>query len=98
MHMQLKTKPNKHLIMNNQTQTHKTHKKKEKYSMGVSDVEVIRVLDDDIVHVNGVEFGEISGERDEINGGAFVELEEICVAKVPLPPETLKDLLKRRVR
>ena len=36
--------------------------------MGVSDVEVTRVLDDDIVHVNGVEFGEISRERDEING------------------------------
>lgn len=62
-------------------------------------MEVIRVLDDNIVHVNGVEFGEISGKRDEINGGAFVELEEICVAaKVPLPPKTPEDLLECRVR
>lgn len=68
--------------------------------MRVSDVEVIRVLDDNIVHVNGVEFIKISGERNEINGGAFVELEEICVAatKVPLPTKTLEDLLERRVR
>lgn len=63
-------------------------------------MEVIRVLDDNIVHVNGVKFGEIPRERDEINRGAFVELEEICVAatKVPLPSKTLEDLLERRVR
>jgi len=63
-------------------------------------MEVIRVLDDDIVHVNGVEFGEISRQGNEINGGAFVELEEICVAaaKVSLPSKTLEDLLERRVR
>lgn len=68
--------------------------------MGVSDVKVTRVLDDDIVHVNGVEFGEISRERDEIYGGAFVELKEICVAaaEVPLPTKTPEDLLERRVR
>lgn len=46
-----------------------THTQTEKKALiGVSDVEVIRVLDDNIVHVNGAEFGEIFRERDEING------------------------------
>lgn len=65
--MQLKQNPtNIQLKTTKTTHTHK-HKRKKKALIGVSDVEVIWVLDDNIVHVNGAEFGEIFRERNEIN-------------------------------
>ena len=53
----------------------------------IFDYKDVGILDDDIVHVNGVELGEVSGKRDEINGRALVELVQIGVTIViPLPP------------
>ena len=55
----------------------------------------IRVLDNDVIHVNGVELVEVFGERDEVDGGAFVELVEVGVASVvPLPPQIPQDLVE----
>ena len=66
MHIQLKQNPTN--IQLKTTKTTHTQTQKEKTLIGVSDVEVIWVLDDNIVHVNGAEFGEIFRERNEING------------------------------
>jgi len=42
----------------------------------------IRVLNNNIIHVDGAEFGEVSRERDQIDGGLLVELVEIRVTSV----------------
>ena len=67
----------------------------------VSDMEDVRVLDDDIIHMNGIELREVPRERDEINRCSLVELEEmvgVVSIVVPLPSKTLQDPLKRSVR
>jgi len=60
-------------------------------------MEDVRVLDDDIIHVNRVKLGEVTRERDEIDRSSLVELEQmigIVSTVVPLPPKILQDLLK----
>lgn len=67
----------------------------------VSDMEDVRVLDDDIIHMNRVKLGEVTRERDEIDRCFLVELEEmigVVSTVVPLPPETLQDPLEWSVR
>lgn len=65
----------------------------------VANSEYIRVLDDNVIHVDGVELGEVSRERDEIDGRLLVELQEVGVStRVLLPSEAPQDSLKRRVR
>ena len=46
----------------------------------VSDVEDVGIFDDNVIHVNGVELGEVGWKRDKINGRGLVELEEISAA------------------
>lgn len=63
----------------------------------VSDVEDVRVLDDDIIHMYRVKLGEITRERDEIDRCSLVELEQmigVVSTIVPLPPKIPQDLLK----
>ena len=49
-------------------------------------MENVRVLNDNIVHVDRVELGEVPRKRDQVNGRLLVELEEVRVASiVPLP-------------
>lgn len=37
--------------------------------------------------MHGLELAEILGERDEMDGGSFVELEKVWVVVVPLPTQ-----------
>lgn len=61
-------------------------------------MEDVRVFDDEIVHVNGVEFGEVHRKRNEINGGSLVELEEIGIAfVVSLPAQAFENLLEEAI-
>uniref|UniRef100_A0A0D9ZIE0 Uncharacterized protein n=1 Tax=Oryza glumipatula TaxID=40148 RepID=A0A0D9ZIE0_9ORYZ len=48
---------------------------------GVADLEDVAGLDDDIVHVDELEAGEVAGHGDEVDGGALVELEEARVVE-----------------
>lgn len=51
-------------------------------------MEDVGVFDNQIIHVNGGELGEFSRERDEVNGRAFMELEEVWVTSIiPLPTQ-----------
>ncbi|CAL9132668.1 unnamed protein product, partial [Musa acuminata var. zebrina] len=63
----------------------------------VDDLEGVAVLDDDVVHVDGLEAGEVLGEGDEVDGGALVELEEVGFLVVALPPQSQQLPLQRRV-
>lgn len=64
----------------------------------VPDLKEIPVLNDDVVHVHGLEPVEILGERDEVDGRALVELKEIGVVVVPLPAERGQLPLEHSVR
>lgn len=54
----------------------------------IANMEDVGILDNNIIHVNagGIEPAEITRKGDEINGGMFVELEEIRVTLVLFPP------------
>lgn len=54
---------------------------------GVTDLEDVSGLDDDVVHVDQLEAGEVTGHGDEVHGGALVELEQTGVVEVALPAE-----------
>ncbi|GMN46428.1 hypothetical protein TIFTF001_015611 [Ficus carica] len=64
----------------------------------ISDFKDVAVLDDDVVHVHGLEAVEVLGERDEVDGGALVELKEVRVVVVPLPPQRRQLVLQHLVR
>lgn len=56
------------------------------HSLNIFDVEDIWVFNDDVVHVNGVELGEIFWKRYQVIGGMLVELEEVrATTVIPLP-------------
>lgn len=52
----------------------------------IDDPEGFAILDDDVIHVHGLELAEFPWERDEVDGRALVELEEVRVFVVSLPP------------
>lgn len=61
-------------------------KRKKHTPLHVSNFENVPILDDDIVHVYGLELAEVLGEGDEVNRGPFMELKELWIIIVPLPP------------
>lgn len=54
-------------------------------SIQVSNFELVAILDDDIVHMNGLELVEILWKRNEVNCGPLVVLQQLRVIIVPLP-------------
>lgn len=66
----------------------------------IPDVEDAGIFDNNVVHVDGVELGEVPWKRNQINGRWLVELEEVRVSApvVPLPSQATQDLLQRGVR
>lgn len=61
----------------------------------ISNVEKIGIFNDYVVHVNGVELGEVPRERNKVNGGAFMKLEQVWIASiVPLPSQGCEDFLE----
>lgn len=57
------------------------------WNLQVSDLKNVTIFHYNVIHVHGLEAGEILWQRDEVNGGLLVELKEIRVVIVPLPPE-----------
>ncbi|CAL9151499.1 unnamed protein product, partial [Musa hybrid cultivar] len=60
----------------------------------ITDLEDVAALDNDVVHVHRPELGEVRRYRDEVHGGALVELDQIRRAGVPLPPQHRQLLLE----
>uniref|UniRef100_A0A8R7PEP3 Uncharacterized protein n=1 Tax=Triticum urartu TaxID=4572 RepID=A0A8R7PEP3_TRIUA len=67
-------------------------------SSRVADLEDVARLDDDVVHVDELEAGEVSRDGDEVHGGTLVELEQARVVEVALPPQLPQPPLQDVVR
>nr|ACN30828.1 unknown [Zea mays] len=70
----------------------------DRHRSDVDDPEGVAVLDDDVVHVDGGEPGEVGGEGDEVEGAALVELVQRRVLVVALPAQRAQLRLQLRVR
>lgn len=58
-----------------------------KLLLHVSDFKDVTILHDDVVHVHGLELVKVPREGDKVNRGLPVELEQVRIVVVPLPPE-----------
>lgn len=77
--------------------TNKYKKKKKKTTIDstgqssylhIPNFENVAILDDDVIHVYGLELIEVFRKRDEMDGGSFVELKKIRIFIVPLPAQS----------
>lgn len=71
-------------------------RRKGKLNLHVAHTEGIWILDNNIVHVDGTEFGETYWQGNEVDGRRFVELKEAWITTIiSYPTQISQDSFKR---